>query len=306
MTSTESPPDGPTGVADAGSPGSASGHASRAARGLPDADLAAVQSAIGHVFREPRLLRSALTHRSYLNEVEEPGSSDNERLEFLGDALLDFVAGEFLFRRLPEAREGELTALRALLVCEATLAGYAMDMGLGAHIRMGRGEAASGGRERPAILCDAFEAVVGALYLDAGLRRSAAFLLRFIELETERALESRRFKDAKSLFQEVAQRLWQTTPQYRTVAESGPDHDKRFQVVVLAGGQVWGSGEGRSKAAAARHAAQGALRRLSEADRQGLAGPADQPPEDDPAAGDPSTDGRGGPEPPRRRGPVAP
>jgi ribonuclease-3 len=227
---------------------------------------AELEERIGWTFRDPALLRAALTHRSYLNEVEVPDSEDNERLEFLGDALLDFVAGEFLFRRLPSAREGELTALRALLVCEPALAGFARRIDLGGHIRLGRGEATSGARERPALLCDAFEALVGALYLDAGVEAARQFVLGFIREETDRALQDRSLKDAKSLFQEVAQRLWQLTPQYRTVSESGPDHDKRFVVAVMVGDNEWGVGQGRSKSVAARRAAQAALTRLPRAD----------------------------------------
>lgn len=217
---------------------------------------------IGYRFADATLLRTALTHRSYLNEAENPDTEDNERLEFLGDALLDFVAGEYLFSRMPTAREGELTALRSQLVCETALASFARDIDLGRHIRVGRGELASGGRDRPAILCNTFEALIGAMYLDGGLDAAAPFALRFFRREADRALDGRGLKDAKSQFQETAQRVWQITPQYRTIGESGPDHDKRFRVAVLVGEALWGVGEGRSKSLAARRAAQEAMARF--------------------------------------------
>lgn len=230
--------------------------------GSPVGSAVDLESRIGYRFDDATLLRTALTHRSYLNEVESPDSDDNERLEFLGDALLDFVAGEYLFSRMPTAHEGELTALRSQLVCESALASFARDIDLGHHIRVGRGELSSGGRDRPAILCNTFEALIGAMYLDGGLDAAAPFALRFFRREADRALDGRGLKDAKSQFQETAQRVWQITPQYRTVGESGPDHDKRFRVAVVVGEALWGVGEGRSKSVAARRAAQEALARF--------------------------------------------
>jgi ribonuclease-3 len=232
---------------------------------------AELETALGVRFDDPGLLLTALTHSSYLNEVAQPDTGDNERLEFLGDALVDFVAGSFLYRRLPDAREGELTALRAALVCESALAVYGARLGLGRYLRLGRGEEASGGRERPAILCDTFEALVGALFLDRGLSEAEAFVMGFFEPELESVLSRQRIKDEKSLFQELAQRKWQITPQYRTLAESGPDHDKRFVVAVSVADEVWGIGEGRSKAVAAREAAHAALDRASACEE--LSGP---------------------------------
>lgn len=228
-----------------------------------DSGAAALEAALDVQFDDPSVLLTALTHSSHLNEVSEPDTEDNERLEFLGDALVDFVAGEYLFRRLPEAQEGDLTALRAALVCESALAGYARQLDLGRYLRLGRGEEASGGRARPAILCNAFEALVGALYLDRGLPVTEAFVLGFFEPELASVLDQQRIKDSKSMFQELAQRTWQITPNYRTLAESGPDHDKRFVVAVSVMDEVWGVGEGRSKAVAAREAAGDALDRFS-------------------------------------------
>lgn len=230
-------------------------------------DLDALEAAIGVSFRDRRLLLAALTHRSHINEVERPDSDDNERLEFLGDALVDFVAAAYLYRLRTESREGDLTAIRAALVCERALARYARQLSLGRHIRLGRGEAASGGRDRPALLCDAFEALVGALYLDRGLAAARRLVMRFLECELESLLAEQQFKDAKSRFQEHAQHRWQITPHYETVAESGPDHAKHFEVRVHVASAVWGTGEGPSKSSAARRAAVAALRRLEEVGR---------------------------------------
>jgi ribonuclease-3 len=223
------------------------------------ADLAELEAALGIRFADRALLRTAVTHRSYLNEVVDPTVADNERLEFLGDALVDFVAGDYLYRSLPDAREGELTALRAALVSAPALASFAARINLGRYLRLGRGEAASGGRERAAILGDAFEAVVGAVFLDRGLDETERLLMTFFGPELAAVRDSRRLKDAKSRLQELAQGRWQRTPHYETVDESGPDHDKRFVVRVLIGDEPWGTGEGRSKAVAARRAARMAL-----------------------------------------------
>lgn len=223
----------------------------------------ALEQALVVTFVDRGLLLTALTHRSYLNEVGVPETSDNERLEFLGDALVDFVTADYLFRRLPDAREGHLTALRSALVCEEALARFAQRLDLGRYMRLGRGEDASGGRERPAILCNVFEAVVGSIFLDQGYPATQDFVVRQIEVEVDAVLSQHTVIDTKSRFQEHAQRAWQITPQYRTVAESGPDHAKQFLVQVLVGDVVWGVGEGASKSIAARRAAQAALDRVA-------------------------------------------
>jgi ribonuclease III len=226
------------------------------------APLEALETVVGRAFHDRRLLLTAVTHRSYLNEVEVPDSEDNERLEFLGDALVDFVAGDYLYRTLPAAREGELTALRSALVCESALATFARALDLGAYLRLGRGEAASGGRTRPAILCNTFEALVGALYLDGGFGAAEALVMAFFRAELPEVIAEQRMTDAKSRFQELAQRTWQITPHYRTVSESGPDHAKHFVVTVVLGEETWGVGEGSSKAIGARQAALHALARF--------------------------------------------
>jgi len=225
-------------------------------------DLAALENILGFNFTDQTLLYCALTHRSYLNENPNLALLDNERLEFLGDAVLDFITGAYLYQRFPEMQEGQLTSLRAALVRTETLACFARQLGLNQHLLLGRGEEETGGRDRDAILCATFEALVGALYLDKGLEAVRQFIVPLIQPEIERILETAADKDAKSLLQELAQAWFHQTPRYRTVQEMGPDHDKRFLVEVLIGDQVYGQGMGRSKQAAAQAAAHAALHRL--------------------------------------------
>lgn len=213
-------------------------------------------------FIDKSYLERALTHRSFINENPDSGLEDNERLEFLGDAVLDFVVGEYLYHRLPEGREGDLTSLRASLVRTETLARFARQIELGRYLRLGRGEAESGGRGRPALLCSAFEALVGALYLDAGIETVSSFVLRFIVPAIPRILDQELDKDAKSQLQEWSQGQRHLTPVYHTVAERGPDHAKEFTVEVLIGDEAYGRGSGSSKQAAEQVAAQAALERI--------------------------------------------
>lgn len=210
------------------------------------------------------LLQRALTHRSYLNESQEEGLADNERLEFLGDAVLDFVVGAYLYERFPEMDEGELTALRAALVRTRTLASFARQLELGRNLRLGYGEAGSGGRERIPTLCAAFEAVVGAIYLDQGLDAVTELMARLMEPALQEILEKSLHKDAKSEFQVWAQGEWNITPNYRVVAQAGPDHAMTFTVEVRLQEEVWGQGQGRSKQAAAQAAAADAMARVAQ------------------------------------------
>ncbi|HLF26983.1 MAG TPA: ribonuclease III [Anaerolineae bacterium] len=213
-------------------------------------------------FRDPSLLERALTHRSYLNEHPELALEDNERLEFLGDAVLDFITGAWLYNRFPELREGRLTSLRAALVKTETLAEFARRIGVNAHLRLGKGEAETGGRGRMSMLADAFEAVLGALYLDQGLSAVQEYLEQLLPEETDRILAEERDRDAKSVLQEWSQAERGITPRYRTVFESGPDHAKVFTVEVRLGDEIVGHGEGLSKQSAAQAAATDALKRL--------------------------------------------
>ncbi len=221
-----------------------------------------LQAQIGLRFRSRDLLQQALTHRSYINEHGQGEIGDNERLEFLGDAVLDFVVGDMLYQRFPEMAEGNLTRLRAALVRTESLAGLASQIGLGEALWMGKGEEHSGGRERLTNLCAAFEAVTGALYLDQGLEAVRAFVTPHLDSLLEQILAESLDKDARSLLQEWSQAQRNLTPAYRTVSASGPDHQKEFVVEVLIGEQVAARGTGRSKQSAAQSAAREALRLL--------------------------------------------
>lgn len=214
---------------------------------------------LGLTFIDLSLLDRALTHRSFLNENPHLPLKDNERLEFLGDAVLDFVVGDYLYRHFPEDQEGELTSLRAALVRTETLAEFGRQIELGHYLRLGRGEAEGGGRGRSALVGSAFEALVGALYLDQGIQAAAAFIGRFIGPSISRVLSEELNKDAKSQLQEWSQGRWRLTPTYRTVGERGPDHAKEFTVEVLVGDEVCGRGTGPSKQAAEQAAAKAAL-----------------------------------------------
>ncbi|MBC7256632.1 MAG: ribonuclease III [Chloroflexi bacterium] len=204
------------------------------------------------------ILEEALTHSSFVNENPESGAKDNQRLEFLGDALLGFAVGDWLFRHYPEAQEGELTSLRAWIVCTESLAGIAREFALGDYLRLGHGEAASGGAERPANLCAAFEAVVGAIYLDRGLEEAVRWVHRLLDRRAQEIEAQRWRKNAKSLLQEYTQAVLHITPSYRIVREEGPDHAKVFTAQVLVGDEVWGEGTGPSKQAAQQAAAEAA------------------------------------------------
>lgn len=222
------------------------------------------EKALNLTFTNKALLQRALTHRSYLNENPDYPLEDNERLEFLGDAVLDFITGEYLYHRFPEMPEGRLTNLRSALVRTETLAQFATQLDLGAYLFLGRGEEESGGRKRLAILCDAFEAFIGALYLDSGLDVVRQFVYTLIDPALQAILASATDKDAKSRLQEISQSHYQLTPIYRTVKEQGPDHAKEFTVEAVIGGKIYGRGTGFSKQHAAQAAAQEALRVLEQ------------------------------------------
>ncbi len=209
------------------------------------------------------LLSRALTHRSYLNEHPE-AVEDNERLEFLGDAVLDFLVGAWLYHHFPEKSEGELTRLRSSLVRTEQLAEFGRQLHLGEMMRLGRGEADGGGRKRPALLCGTFEALVGALYLDGGISAVQEFVEPQLEQAVDLALAPNSLQDPKSYLQEIIQAQGYGPPIYRTIAAYGPDHAKIFEVEVLVGGKVYGLGTGRSKQAAAKAAAREALRSLEQ------------------------------------------
>jgi ribonuclease-3 len=229
-------------------------------------EIGRLEARLGITFKDHSLLVRALTHRSFVNENPDQSLEDNERLEFLGDAVLDFAVGAYLYHRFPERREGELTMLRAALVRTRTLASFAKQLGVGLALRLGVGEAESGGRDRLPTLCAAFEALVGAIYLDRGMSEIEPWLQPLITPALERILANSTHKDAKSEFQIWAQARFNVTPRYKVLAAEGPDHDKTFTVAVLVGDQTWGTGRGSSKQGAAQVAASAALARVEELD----------------------------------------
>jgi ribonuclease-3 len=204
------------------------------------------------------LLSRALTHRSYLNEHPD-AVEDNERLEFLGDAVLDFIVGAWLYNRYPDMLEGELTRMRSALVHTEQLAEFAVQIDLGKAMRLGRGETQAGGKERPALLCDTFEAVVGAIYLNQNIEGVLTFISPFLINSAEDIIINHKDEDPKSKLQEWAQGKGYPTPQYITCSSSGPDHSKIFEVDVYVNGIVMARGNGHSKQAATKSAATAAL-----------------------------------------------
>ncbi|MCH5341819.1 MAG: ribonuclease III [Acetatifactor sp.] len=223
--------------------------------------LRTLEERIGYEFRDETLLKQALTHSSFTNEQKINKAKNYERLEFLGDAVLELVSSEFLFREHPEVPEGELTKQRASMVCEPSLAFCARDLELGEFMRLGKGEESTGGRNRDSITSDAMEAVIGAIYLDGGMAAAKAFIDRFILSDLE---DKQLFYDSKSNLQELVQGKFKQELSYELLEESGPEHDKTFRVSVHMGEEVLGEGQGRTKKAAEQQAAYKALLRLRE------------------------------------------
>jgi ribonuclease-3 len=224
--------------------------------------MQALEKKLNYTFRNPALLSEALSHSSYANEHRANHLNSNERLEFLGDSVLGFVTAEFLFTQHPNLPEGDLTRIRAALVCEQSLYEVAKKLELGRYLKLGRGEEAGGGRERTSILADATEAVFAAVYLDGGIAEASALIHRvLLDVEREEIVEERR-RDFKTSLQELIQRQADQVLSYRMIGEQGPDHAKIFQAEVLLNGESLGSGFGRSKKEAEQSAAKAALQTL--------------------------------------------
>ncbi len=243
---------------------------------MPDtspAALAPLQGALGYTFANAERLRASLVHTSYVNERPGRGLESNERLEFLGDAVLGIVAAHRLYELRPESPEGDLTVMRAWLVRQSTLARWARQIDLGQYLLLGRGEARGGGRERPALLARAFEAVVAGVYLDGGLDAARQVLLPFVDHEVASGFTPQRVVDAKSRLQQVTQARFDVTPTYSLVEHTGPGHAPRFVVQVQAGPSVATCGTGSSKRAAEQAAAHTALQELDVSDGYELPGP---------------------------------
>ena len=222
-------------------------------------DFGKFEQGIGFIFNDKVLLRQAFTHRSYINENREEGLEHNERIEFLGDAVLELVVTNYLFFKYPEKPEGELTAFRSALVNTASLASVAAKLGMSEYLLLSRGEERDTGRARQYILADTLEAFIGALYLDQGYEKAGEFIARELFPTLTDIVEKRLWQDAKSHFQEKAQDRVNITPTYKTVEEIGPDHDKEFVVAVYLKDEEIAQGKGLSKQEAEQDAARNAL-----------------------------------------------
>lgn len=221
--------------------------------------LRELQDKIGYHFKDESLLKQALTHSSFANEQKINKLNNYERLEFLGDAVLELVSSEFLFNENKDMPEGQLTRLRASMVCEPALAYCARDIELGSYILLGKGEEATGGRKRDSITSDVMEAVIGAIFLDGGIENAKEFIYHFVLSDLENKIL---FLDSKTLLQEEIQKKNTAQLRYELVGETGPDHDKQFSVEAYLDDKLIGSGVGRTKKAAEQQAAYEALMKL--------------------------------------------
>nr|WP_294525439.1 ribonuclease III [uncultured Blautia sp.] len=224
-----------------------------------ETNLTELEKRIGYSFKDKTLLVKALTHSSYANEKKLGKGGCNERLEFLGDAVLELISSHFLYEKFPKLPEGELTKKRASLVCEPSLAFCARDFELPKYLLLGRGEELTGGRNRDSIVSDATEALLGAIYLDGGFANAKEFVLDFILNDLE---HKQLFYDSKTILQEIVQENLNHGVEYRLVGETGPDHNKSFTVEVLVNDQTMGQGTGHTKKAAEQAAAYQAIRKL--------------------------------------------
>ena len=222
--------------------------------------LEAIQKRIVHIYHDPELLTRALTHKSYANENKVP--SHNERMEFLGDAVLNLIVSEYLMKSCPDSTEGDLSRLRAAVVSEAALSQIARAIGLGTYLLLGRGEEQTGGRNKPSLLANCLEALIASIYLDAGKGAAQTFVMRFFEQEIKQTCKSGGTPDYKTELQEICQERLKRLPEYRVSSETGPDHQKQFEVSVSINGQISGQGKGKSKKEAEQNAAREALEKL--------------------------------------------
>jgi len=227
------------------------------------ADLSSLQKTLGIIFKDISLLENSLIHRSYLNENQGTESDSNERLEYLGDAILGFIVAEKLYHDFPDYDEGRMTRLRSILVRRETLARISRSIHLGEYLFLGKGEDTSGGRNKSANLACALEAVIAAVYLDQGMVKTRKMIVKLLEEEWQKAIKKPAVIDYKSRLQELIQSREQRIPSYHVTGTSGPDHIKTFSVEVRLGDQVLGSGSGKSKKEAETEAAREALKKLS-------------------------------------------
>ncbi|MDP2669254.1 MAG: ribonuclease III [bacterium] len=222
-------------------------------------DFSAFEKKLGITFNNKDLLTQAFLHRSFLNENRDVAMGHNERLEFLGDAVLELVTTEFLYAKYPKNPEGELTAYRAALVNTQSISDASLALGMNDYLLLSRGEEKDVGRARQYILANTFESFIGALYLDQGYDAAKQFIAKYLLPKIDDIVRKRLWQDSKSFFQEKAQEVWSQTPTYSVIAEVGPDHDKEFEVMVKIGGDVKATGKGFSKQEAEQDAARKAL-----------------------------------------------
>lgn len=230
--------------------------------------LHALEKEIGFEFKNLEFLNQALTHSSHVYELNKEGGISNERLEFLGDAVLSLIVSEHIHNQYPEYTEGALAKMRAAVVSRPVLAKHSRIINLGNYLLLGKGEEATGGRERESILADTFEAAIGAMYLDQGLRKVGRFVLDQLREEIILVEKNRHIRDTKTLLQEFTQDEFKTLPKYEVVKVSGPDHKQVFRVAVSIKGKVYGNGKGGSKKEAEQSAAKEALKRLKKIDKE--------------------------------------
>jgi ribonuclease-3 len=230
--------------------------------GRPAQSVEALQDRLGYTFSDRSLLIQALKHRSYVYSVDEGSITSNERLEFLGDAVLDLIVTECLYRRFQEKREGDLTQVKSLLVSKVVLAQRGREIGLGDHLLLSKEEDGAGGRDRTSIIGDAFEAVLGAIYLDGGLKAAERFVQSILMGDVDTIISNGNYLNYKSVLLEHTQSEGQGHPRYLVDSEQGPDHRKEFTVEVVVGGERMGQGRGRSKKEAQQMAAKEALKKL--------------------------------------------
>ncbi len=222
-------------------------------------DLSILENRLGIVFANKGLLKQVITHKSYINENRKWEHGHNERLEFLGDAVLELIVTDYLFQRYPNEREGSLTSYRSSLVGQTAVAQQSLFLGLEEHLLMANGELRSGGRTRDTILGDVFEAIIAAIYLDQGYQTARSFVMKTLLLNADKTIKDGFKQDSKTRLQEAAQKYLQLTPRYQILEESGPDHNKQFVVGVYFGSDLLATGKGRSKKLAEVEAANAAL-----------------------------------------------
>jgi ribonuclease III len=227
------------------------------------ANYEALQECLGYPFNSIRLLKQALTHSSYVNEAEYVETEDNEKLEFLGDALLGLVISDMLYTDYPHFREGDLAKLKSYVVSEQFLAELARELCLGDYLLLGKGEKASGGREKSSLLANSFEALIAAVYLDGGIERAREFIYTRFNDKIQKLVQEHQILDHKSLLQEHTQMMFNCVPVYQLLSKSGPDHDKTFEVQLSIGDKIYSIGRGKSKKEAEQMAAKQTLMKLN-------------------------------------------